>query len=170
MSRSSPERRDARAGDENAVAFGRAAAHAATQLVQLREAEALGVLHDHHGGVGHVDANFNDRGGDQHIDFAALKAAHDDLFFVRIEAAVEQADAQAGEGAGAQFLVHFDGGFESRFGRGICLLAALREQLRCFAFARGLARRWAGGSMPAVRIVVAEIQLRLVIFVPSMTG
>ena len=97
---------------EDAVALGRAAAHAPAQLVQLRQAEALGVLHHHDGGVGNVDADFDDRGGDQHIDFAALEAAHDDFFFVGVEAAVEQADAQAGERTRAQLFVHLDGGLE----------------------------------------------------------
>ena len=97
---------------EDAVALGRAAAHAAAQLVQLREAEALGVLDHHDGGVGDVDTDLDNRGGDQHIDFAALEAAHDDLFFVGVEAAMEQSDAQSGERTLAELFMHFDGGLE----------------------------------------------------------
>ena len=44
--------------------FLRAATHASAQLVQLREAHALGVLDDHQRGVRHVDAHFDDGGGD----------------------------------------------------------------------------------------------------------
>ena len=57
-------------GDQDAVALVGAAADASAQLVQLREAEALGVLDDHDGGVGNVDADFDDGGGDQDVDFA----------------------------------------------------------------------------------------------------
>ena len=80
--------------------------------MQLREAKALGVLDDHDGGVGDVDTDLNDGGRDEHIDFAALKAAHDDFLFVGVETAVEQAHAQAGERTLAEFFVHFDGGLE----------------------------------------------------------
>ena len=54
----------------------RAAADAAAQLVQLREAEALGMLDDHDGGVGHVDADFDHRGGDEDLGLVALEAVH----------------------------------------------------------------------------------------------
>ena len=113
MSRSSACWRNALAGHENAIAFGGAAAHATAQLVKLREAEAFGMFDDHDRGVGHVDADFDDGGGDEDIDFAALKAAHDDFLFVGIEAAMKQANAQARERTVAQLFVHFDGGFES---------------------------------------------------------
>ena len=39
------------------------AAYPATELVELGKAEPLRVLDDHDGGVGHVYAHFNDRGG-----------------------------------------------------------------------------------------------------------
>ena len=42
--------------DQNAIAFGAAAAYAATQLVQLAQAEALGVFHHHQRGVGPIHA------------------------------------------------------------------------------------------------------------------
>ena len=45
-----------------------AAPDAAAQLVQLREAEALGVLDDHHRGRRHVDPDLDDRRRDQQID------------------------------------------------------------------------------------------------------
>src|SRR5439155_16721657 len=37
--------------------------------MELGEAEALGVLDDHDGGVGDVDADFDDGGGNQDLDF-----------------------------------------------------------------------------------------------------
>ena len=45
----------------------RAAPDPAAQLVQLREAEALGVLDHHDRRLGHVDADLDHGGGDQHL-------------------------------------------------------------------------------------------------------
>ena len=45
------------------------------ELVQLREAEPLGVLHEHHGRVRHVDADLDHGGGDQHVVTARLRNA-----------------------------------------------------------------------------------------------
>ena len=53
-----------------------AAADAAAQLVQLREAEALGVLDHHHGRLRHVDADLDHRGGDQELGLAGGEALH----------------------------------------------------------------------------------------------
>jgi hypothetical protein len=50
--------------DEDAVGFLRTAADASAELMELGEAEALGMLDDHDGGVGDVDADFDDGGGD----------------------------------------------------------------------------------------------------------
>ncbi len=100
--------RNAFAGHEDAVAFGRASAYAPAQLMQLRQSEALGVFHHHHRCVGHVDADLDDGGRYQHVDFAALEAAHDDFFFVGIKPAMEQADAQTGKRPGAQLFVHLN--------------------------------------------------------------
>ena len=43
---------------------------AAAQLVQLGQAESLGPFDRHQRGVGHVDADFDHRGGDQHLRVA----------------------------------------------------------------------------------------------------
>ena len=53
----------------------RAAADASAQLVQLGQAEALGVLDHHHGGVRHVDADFDHGGRNQNIQLALLERA-----------------------------------------------------------------------------------------------
>ena len=76
-------------GDEDAETFGGAAAYAAAELVELREAEAVGVFDDHDGGVGDVDAYFDDGGGDEDVEFVALEAGHGDFFVVGGHAAVE---------------------------------------------------------------------------------
>jgi hypothetical protein len=46
----------------------RATAHAAAQLVQLGDAEPVGVEDDHHRRVGHVDADLDHRGGHEHVE------------------------------------------------------------------------------------------------------
>ena len=48
-------------GDQVAEALAVAASHAPAQLVQLREAEALRMLHHHHAGLGDVDAHLQTR-------------------------------------------------------------------------------------------------------------
>jgi len=102
-------------GYQDAIAFGGATSDAPAELVELGEAEALGVVDDHDRGVGDVDANFDDGGGDEDVDLATLEAGHGDLFVIGGEAAVEQAEAEAGERAVAEFVVHFGGGAEFRF-------------------------------------------------------
>ena len=82
----------AKRGDEDAMGFLRAAADASAKLVELGEAEALGVLDDHDGGVGNVDANFDDGGGDEDLRFVLAEALHDFFFFVTGEAAVQKAE------------------------------------------------------------------------------
>ena len=52
---------------EEAPALLRTAPHAPAQLMQLRKAKALCVLNDHHGGRRHIDAHFDHRGSDQHV-------------------------------------------------------------------------------------------------------
>src|SRR5258708_25276317 len=77
------------------MGFLRAAADASTKLVELGEAEALGVLDDHDGGVGDVDADFHDGCGDEDLGFVFAEALHDFFFFVTGEAAVEEADRKS---------------------------------------------------------------------------
>ena len=77
--------------------------------MHLCQPEPLSVLNNHYRRVGHVHSNLNHRCGYQHVDLTALEAAHDDLFLVRIEAPVQQAQAQTGEWTGAEFFVHLHG-------------------------------------------------------------
>ena len=65
-SRALPVSRQHLAAQEQADALALAAPDAAAQLVELGEAEALGALDDHQRGVGHVDADLDDGGGDEH--------------------------------------------------------------------------------------------------------
>ena len=74
-----------------------AAPDAAAQLVQLREAEALGVLDDHDRGRRHVDADLDDRRRDQQIDrrrpwIGGGEAGHRAVLVGALHAAVHQPD------------------------------------------------------------------------------
>ena len=94
------------------MGFGGAAADASAELVELREAEAFGVFDDHDGGVGDVDADFDDRGGDEDLRFVFAEALHDVVFFFAGEAAVEEADFQFGEDFFGEALVFVHRGFQ----------------------------------------------------------
>ena len=58
---------------QDAVGLVRAAADAAAQLVQLRQAEPLGVLDDHDRRVRHVDADLDDRRRHEDVELAARR-------------------------------------------------------------------------------------------------
>ena len=59
-------------GHQNTVTLRGPAPYTSAKLVQLREAEALGLLDDHQAGVGHVHADLDHRGRDQDLDLARL--------------------------------------------------------------------------------------------------
>ena len=68
---------------------------AAAELVELREAEALGVLDDHQRRVRHVDADLDHRRRDQDARLARLEARHRRAARVGgVEAAVHEVDAR----------------------------------------------------------------------------
>ena len=94
------------------MGFGGAAADASAKLVELGEAEALGVFDYHGGGVGDVDADFDDRGGDEDLRFVFAEAFHDGVFFFAGEAAVEKAEFQRGEDFLGEALVFVHRGFQ----------------------------------------------------------
>ena len=84
-------------GDKDAVGLVPAAADAAAQLVELGEAEALGVFNQHERGVRHVDADLDDGGGDEHLGLAVAEFLHDGFLLVGAHASVKQANVPACE-------------------------------------------------------------------------
>src|SRR6266542_3551071 len=86
---------------ENAVRLSRAAPDAAAELVELREAVAVGVDDEHDRGVRHVDADLDHRRGDEHVELAALEELHR-LFFLR----GAHPTVQHGHAALAEALAH----------------------------------------------------------------
>ena len=81
-----------RVGEEDAVGFFLAPADAAAELVELGEAEALGVVEDHEIRIRDIDADLDDGGGDEGLERAVAEGFHDGVFFLRAELAVDEAD------------------------------------------------------------------------------
>src|SRR4030095_11267644 len=52
------------------IGLGAAAPYTPTQLIELRQAERIGPVHDDRVGAGHVDARLNDGRSDQHVRLA----------------------------------------------------------------------------------------------------
>ena len=59
-----------------------ATADATPELVELSEPEPFSVFHHHHGGIGNVDPDLDDHGGDQNVDLARAKGIHDRLALI----------------------------------------------------------------------------------------
>ncbi len=97
--------------EKEAVGFVGAATNAAAELVELGEAEAFGAFDEHNGGVGDVDADFDDGGGNEEVGFVSGEVVHDLFFFVFGKAAVEEGDLEVWED-GAEFFVFFGDGFD----------------------------------------------------------
>ncbi len=62
--------------------------------MQLRKAQALGILDHHQRGARHVDADFDDGGGHQQLQLALFEGVHDGGLFRRLLPAMHEADAQ----------------------------------------------------------------------------
>ena len=71
-----------------------AAADAAAQLVQLGDAEPIGVEDHHHRRVRHVDADLDHRRGDEHVELARAERLHHRLLLRRRQPAVQQPEPQ----------------------------------------------------------------------------
>ena len=70
--------------------------------MQLGQTVAIRVLDDHHGSIGHVDAHFNHRGGDQNLQLSRRKIRQRRLLFGGRLSAVGQPHRKPGEGLPAQ--------------------------------------------------------------------
>ena len=91
--------------DEDAVRSIGAAADAAAQLVELGEAEALGVLDDHNAGIRHVDTDFDDGRRDEEFYPVCVEVLHDALLLGGCEPAMDEAARDAAKDAVAQLVV-----------------------------------------------------------------
>ena len=77
------------------------AADAAAQLVQLREAEAVGALDDDRVGGRHVDAGLDDRRAHEQVDALRVELAHHVLEVALAHLAVRDGDPRLGQRARA---------------------------------------------------------------------
>ena len=146
----------------------RAAADPPAQLVQLRDAVALGVLDEHHGRVRDVDADLDHRRGDEHVGAAGGERRHRLLLLARAHLAVQQHDAEVLELAAAQALELGRGGArlqrlglldqradDERLAAGVaaprgCARRRARARARCAATCVSIGRRPAGSSRRTV--------------------
>ena len=69
---------------------------AAAQLVQLREAEAVGAVDQDRVGGRHVDAGLDDRGADEHLEAPVVEVEHELLEVALAHLAVADADRRLG--------------------------------------------------------------------------
>src|SRR5689334_4741653 len=69
-----------RVGEQEAVGAVATATDTTAELMQLRQAEAIGILDDHDGRVRHIDTDLDHRRGDEHVDLAAPVRTHHGLF------------------------------------------------------------------------------------------
>jgi hypothetical protein len=79
-----------RGAEEQAQRGVLAAADPPAQLVQLGDPVAVGVLHEHHGGVRHVDAHLDDRRGHEHVGLPGGEGLHRRRLVPRGELAVQE--------------------------------------------------------------------------------
>ncbi len=94
--RASGRQRVFRGNQEIGVGAAVRAAHAPAKLVEVGQAEAVGVVDDHGVGAWDVQAVFDERGGHQHVVFTLHELQHDALEFLLAHLAVRHADARGG--------------------------------------------------------------------------
>ena len=82
----------------------RTAPDPAAQLVQLRQAKALGMLNDHERGIGHIHTHLNHGGADQHAGLPGVKALHHGFFLRLRDARMQQRHLGARQGGAERFM------------------------------------------------------------------
>ena len=71
-------------------------ADAAAQLIELRQPEHVGAMHDQRIGVGHIEPGFDDRRRQQHVVLAFVEGRHDVFELGRRHLAVARATRNSG--------------------------------------------------------------------------
>lgn len=76
--------------------------------MKLGKTELLGVFNDHHGGIGDIDADFDDAGGHEALQFVLAEVAHHAVLCLGGEASVQEAGFERSEGQGefVEFTLH----------------------------------------------------------------
>src|SRR5205814_6906301 len=88
------------------------ATDASTQLIQLRQTEGVGAVHEHRIGVGHVETRLDDHRRHQHVYISIDERAHDLLEIALPHLAVPNANASARRDA-ADVLRHSVDGLDA---------------------------------------------------------
>ena len=91
---------------QHAVRCPRSPADTAAKLVQLREAEPLRVLHQHHRGIRHIHAHLHHGGRHQDMDLAGREGVHCAVLGIGFHAPVQQRDAVGRKHLGLQVVRH----------------------------------------------------------------
>ena len=78
--------------EEQAGGTRRTASYPAPELMQLGQSEAFRMLDHHDRRVGHVDADLDDSGGDQHGNLAGAETLHRAVLLRRAHPPVDQPD------------------------------------------------------------------------------
>ena len=85
-----------------------ASADAPAQLVQLADAEPVGIDHHHHRRIRHVDADLDDGGTHQDIDLARPECGHHRVLLIGRKPAVHEPEPQPGQRAAPQAVEQLD--------------------------------------------------------------
>ena len=96
-SRSIERARRVDGADQQAEPGVAAAADPAAQLVELGDAEPVGVEDHHHGRVGDVDADLDDGRRHEHVDLARRERPHHPVLVLGRHPPVQHLQAEAGE-------------------------------------------------------------------------
>ncbi len=78
--------------EKNTVRLRAASADASAELMKLGQAETLRILHHHHRGIRHVDADLDDGRGHKNINLVRGKAVHDVFFLRRLHSPMQGFD------------------------------------------------------------------------------
>ena len=92
--------------DQQTVRRRRAASDASSQLVELRKPKAIGVVDHHHTGLRHINTDFHNRGGDQHLRLSRSEAADHGLFVRTGQPTMQQTHLKIGEHLLRQLAMH----------------------------------------------------------------
>ena len=85
-------------------------AHPAPELVELAEAEAVGVLDDDEGGIGHIHPYLHHSGGHQYLGLPPGEGGHSRLLLPGLHLPVEDVHPQVGKDLLLQLVrISFDG-------------------------------------------------------------
>ena len=94
---------------QDGVGFFPGAAHTAAQLIEIRQAEAVGAVDEDGVGIGDIDAGLDDGGGKQDVGLALDEGVHDHFQLILVHLSVADEDARLRHQLGDAAAHHLDG-------------------------------------------------------------